>query len=299
MLQLRTIDSLDLPELQPYRTMRRQMDHRREGIFVAEGDKVVQRLLESHLEVVSLLLPEKWFQEFRPLVANRREMVQVFIAEKKLLETLTGYSMYQGVLGIARVPPEATIDSILAANPRPWLLAAAEGLTNADNLGSIIRSAAAFGVQGLVVGETSTSAYLRRAVRSSMGAVFKMPIIESGSLISSLQALKAAGISCVAAHPHVSGRTLPMAALHRDCCIVFGSEGYGLTREALNFCCDAVAIPMADGVDSLNVATAATAFFYEAARQRGKLQPANLSDEASPAANPSTGEKPNQNPHHP
>src|SRR5437879_5908089 len=100
MFQVRSIVSLDLPELQPYRTMRRQLEHREQGIFVAEGEKVVRRLLESSFGVVSVLLPEKWLRDLEPLLATRRETVQVYVAEKTLLETLTGFSMYQGLLAV-------------------------------------------------------------------------------------------------------------------------------------------------------------------------------------------------------
>jgi tRNA G18 (ribose-2'-O)-methylase SpoU len=271
MLELRTIESLDLPELQPYRTMRRQMDHRRAGIFVAEGEKVVRRLIESPFEVISVLLPGKWLGPLRPLLAARPEVVQVFVADKKLLENLTGFSMYQGLLAIGKVPPALSLEVVLQSQPRPWLLAAVEGLSSADNLGSVIRSAAALGVQAMIVGETCTSPYLRRAVRCSMGAIFKLPVIEATSLRSDLRTLQASGIGCIAAHPHVSGKTLPTADLRTDCCLVFGSEGNGLSREILEACSDAVAIPMASDVDSLNVGIAAAAFFYEAARQRGQL----------------------------
>src|SRR3954467_12904401 len=104
MLRVRKIDSVDLPELLPYRTMRRQMDHRQQNIFVAEGEKVVRRLLQSRFEVISVLLPEKWLQELQPLLESRRELVEVFLAEKQLLETLTGFSMYQGLLAVGKIP---------------------------------------------------------------------------------------------------------------------------------------------------------------------------------------------------
>src|SRR5436190_22545773 len=104
MFTIRKIESLDLPELQPYRTMRRQMDHRANGIFVAEGEKVVRRLLESQLTVVSLLLPDKWVCHLEPLLQDRPEQIDLFVAEKSVLETLTGFSMYQGVLSVGKVP---------------------------------------------------------------------------------------------------------------------------------------------------------------------------------------------------
>ena len=86
MLRVRKIESLELPELQPYRTMRRQEEHRRAGIFVAEGEKVVRRLIESNLAVVSALFPQKWLDELRPLLEKRSEPIEVFVAVKALLE---------------------------------------------------------------------------------------------------------------------------------------------------------------------------------------------------------------------
>src|SRR5438093_1287411 len=102
MFHVQRIESFELPELQPYRTMRRQVEHREQGIFVAEGEKVVRRLLESHLTVVSLLLPEKWLRELEPLLQARPEDIHVYLAEKELLETLTGFSMYQGLLAVGK-----------------------------------------------------------------------------------------------------------------------------------------------------------------------------------------------------
>jgi tRNA G18 (ribose-2'-O)-methylase SpoU len=271
MFHLQRIESFDLPELQPYRTMRRQHEHREHGIFVAEGEKVVRRLLESRFMVVSVLLPEKWFRELEPLLQARREEIRVFLAEKELLETLTGFSMYQGLLAVGKIPPPASLEEILARGPRPHLLAAVDGLSSAENLGALVRNCAAFNVQALIVGETSSSPFLRRAVRSSMGTVFQLPIIETAGLVRTLRDLHARGIRCIAAHPHADGRTLSRADFASDCCILFGSEGYGISPAALAACNEAVAVPMPPNVDSLNVGSAAAVFLYEANRQRGAM----------------------------
>ncbi|HWW02132.1 MAG TPA: RNA methyltransferase [Candidatus Acidoferrum sp.] len=271
MFHVHTIDSFELAELQPYRTMRRQYEHRQQGIFVAEGEKVVRRLLESQVSVVSVLLPEKWLRDLEPLLQARREDIRVFVAEKKLLETLTGFSMYQGLLAVGRVPPAPPLEEVLIRATKPYLLAAVDGLSSAENLGALIRNCAAFDVQALLVGETSASPYLRRAVRSSMGTVFQLPILESTGLAGTLQELRARGIRCIAAHPHVDGRTVSEADFAANSCIVFGSEGYGLSPPVLDECDDAVAVPMAPAVDSLNVGSASAVFLYEASRQRGKM----------------------------
>src|SRR5687767_7345611 len=183
MLRVRRVenaDGLDAPELAPYRTMRWQYEQRQQGIFVAEGEKVVRRLLESDFEIVSLLLPEKWFHEYSGLLEKRPEpQIEVFTAEKEVLEKLTGFSFYQGVLAVARVPKAVTLEQILAKQGKPRLLVALDEVSSAANLGGLIRNCAAFDVDALIVGETCCSAWLRRSVRSSMGTIFKLPIVES------------------------------------------------------------------------------------------------------------------------
>jgi tRNA G18 (ribose-2'-O)-methylase SpoU len=270
MFTVEHIASLELPELQPYRTMRRQMSHREQGIFVAEGEKVVRRLFESNFGVVSALMPERWLTELKPLLEVRPEMVRVFIAEKELLETLTGYSMYQGLLAVGRIPAQASLEQILANSPQPHLLVAVDALSNAENLGALVRNCAAFEAHALIAGETSSSPFLRRAVRSSMGTVFQLPIVETPDLLHCLTTLRERGIRCVAAHPHVEKRKLSDADFTRDSCIIFGNEGHGITQDVLALCDDAVAIPMPPTVDSLNVGSAAAVFLYEAKRQRAK-----------------------------
>jgi tRNA G18 (ribose-2'-O)-methylase SpoU len=273
MFQVQKIDSFDLPDLQPYRTMRRQLEHRQQGIFVAEGEKVVRRLLESRLTVVSLLLPEKWFHELKPLLEKRPENVRVYVAERTLLETLTGFSMYQGLLAVAKVPTQPSLEAALQNTPRPHLLVAVDGLSSAENLGALVRNCAAFNVQALIIGETSTSPFLRRAVRSSMGAIFHLPIVETDNLAAALTFLRSHDIRCVAAHPHVEGHTLAQVNLSSDCCLVFGSEGLGLSATTRAACDEAAAIPMPQAVDSLNVSSAAAVFLYETSRQRATGTP--------------------------
>ncbi len=270
-LCIRKIDSLDLPELQPYRTMRRQLAHREAGIFIAEGEKVVRRLLQSRFRVKSVLLPPKWLEDLRPLLQTRSEELTAYVAEKEVLERLTGFSMYQGLLALGKVPPQPTFQAILTAAQKPLLLAAADGLSSAENLGVLVRNCAAFGVAGLLVGETCASPYLRRAVRSSMGAVFELPIIENIDLVQILGELKASRIRCIAAHPQAAMISLSRGHFGAGCCIVFGSEGYGISAPVLQMCNEAAAIPMPPTVDSLNVGSASAVFLYEANRQRGKM----------------------------
>jgi len=275
MLRVRRVESadgLDAPELAPYRTMRWQYEQRQQGIFVAEGEKVVRRLLESDFEIVSLLIPEKWFQEYSGLLEKRPEpQIEVFTAEKEVLEKLTGFSFYQGVLAVARVPKAVTLEQILertANQDKPRLFVALDEVSSAANLGGLIRNCVAFDVDALIIGETCCSAWLRRSVRSSMGTIFKLPIVESTSLLESIQELKLAGIRVIAAHAHANERPVSEADFTRDCVVILGSEGHGISKEVLNLCDEQVVIRMKNDVDSLNVGTAGAIFLYEADRQR-------------------------------
>jgi tRNA G18 (ribose-2'-O)-methylase SpoU len=266
--EVQQLESFDDPGLTPYRTMRRQYDHWEQEIFVAEGAKVVQRLLESSISVISVLMPEAALAHFEPLLRKRGEQIAVFTAPKPMLEELTGFSMYQGILALAKVPGPFTLGELLAMPAKPRLFIALDGLSNAENLGVIIRNAVAFGAQALILNETCAPPYLRRAVRNSMGTVFKLPYLRSAALPTTLRELQKAGVAVVAAHPHTERRLIFEADFSGDCCVVFGSEGDGISPAVLAACSQTVAIPMHFGTDSLNVASATAVFLYEVQRQR-------------------------------
>ena len=271
MLHIQKISSLDLPELAPYRSLKRSAEHAKLGIFVVEGDKVLHRMLESEFGVVSVLLLESRLAEFEPLLRARPEKDNaVFVCDKAAMMELVGFEIYQGVLAIGKIPAPWSLEKTLAASPHPHFFAALDGLSNAENVGLLMRNCAAFGVQALISGETCCSPFLRRTVRNSMGTLFKLPVLEPPNLVHTLHQLRARGVRCLAAHPHPDKQVLSQANFTGDVCIVLGSEGHGISPEVLAACDEAVAIPMANDVDSLNVSAAAAVIFYEVNRQRGK-----------------------------
>src|SRR5471032_2013685 len=241
MFRIEKISSFDQPELAPYRTMRRSAEHEAQGIFVAEGEKVVRRLLESRFTVVSVVFSEQHLEEFRPLLEARPENVIVYLAERRFLVTLTGFSLFQGVLAVGKIPPPISLEEILARSPKPQLLVAIDSLSNAENLGALMRNCAAFGAHALIVGETSSSPFLRRAVRNSMGTIFQLPVVELKqtrgphesenelrsrgippseqklTLAETLCELRARGIRCIAAHPRAGGEILSQTDFTGDC----------------------------------------------------------------------------------
>src|SRR5207248_2349206 len=116
-------------------------------------------------------------ENFRPLLEARPELITVYLGEKKLLESMVGFEMFQGVLAVGKIPPAISLAEILNAQSKPLLLAAVDEVANAENLGSLVRNCVAFGVHALIVGETSSSPFLRRAVRNSMGTIFQLPVV--------------------------------------------------------------------------------------------------------------------------
>jgi tRNA G18 (ribose-2'-O)-methylase SpoU len=169
-----------------------------------------------------------------------------------------------------RIPPQPDFETLLEKSPCPLLLAAAEGIASAENLGAVVRSRAAFGAHFLIVGETCGSPFQRRAVSGSMGAIFEQPVVRVENLVETLAALRARGVRCLAAHPRPGAKKLANVDLRGGgCCLLFGAEGPGLTATALAACDDMVEIPMPFHMNSLNVAAATAVFLYEATRQRG------------------------------
>ena len=269
-LCIEPVQSLDSPELEIYRTLRRLDEHERKGVLVAANNKVIKRLLASDFTVLSALVTPAWFEKLKlQLRARPEEQIKVFIAEETLLETITGYKMHQGALAVAKIPPRADFETLLQNAPRPLLLAAVEGIASAENLGAVVRNCAAFGIHFLIVGESCGSPYQRRAVAGSMGTIFAQPLVQVPNLVATLNALRAQGVRCLAAHPRPDAQKLPATDLRGDCCLVFGAEGPGLTEQALAACDGMVEIPMPSHMNSLNVAVATGVFLYEAVRQRG------------------------------
>ncbi len=262
------IRSLDLPGLEPYRTLRRPLEHIEQGIFVAEGEKVVRRLLGSSLAVLSLLLTPEWFDQYERSVPIPRD-ADIYVGEKELLETIVGFNLHQGIMAVARVPADTTLEEIIALRPGPKLLAAIDGLANAENVGVVTRNCAAFGADALLAGETSSSPYLRRAVRNSMGTVFTLPVLHTRHLAGVLLELREAhGFTVVGAALDPGAVPLARTPLAGDVCVVFGNEGSGISQEVAAACSVKSIIPMLNGTDSLNVASASAVVLYEAQRQR-------------------------------
>jgi tRNA G18 (ribose-2'-O)-methylase SpoU len=257
------ITTINIPDLEPYLTLREQTHHWQGGHVVAEGEKAVRALLESDVPVVSMLLSDDWFEKLAGVLQSQRfEATQVYVAPDDLLEGIVGFRMHKRILAIGEEPPNVPLAELAAA---PGVIVALEGIADAENMGMILRNCAAFGAAGLVVGPDSSSPWLRRSVRVSLGNVFSLRIHRAVHVHEALAELRSSHrVAVVGTSPRGGTASLPSAV---RLCLLFGGEAYGLTREAFALCDSLFTIPMHCGVDSINVANSvAVGLFAASAR---------------------------------
>ncbi|MCP3902181.1 MAG: RNA methyltransferase [Planctomycetes bacterium] len=275
------ITTLDDPRLEPFRDVRDRDLRGRDGLFMAESELVLRRLLRTPERVDRVLLSPERHERLAPDLAALSDDVPVFLADVGLMSQIAGFHVHRGVLATGRRPAasELTLDAALGplrGRPRLTLLVA-EGLTNVDNMGALFRNAAAFAADGIVLDPTSCDPLYRKSVRVSMGHVFSVPWAVAPGWPAELDRLREQwNVKLVAAEVTVEARPAWDVAPAERVGYVFGSEGHGLSRAALERC-DAVAeIPMAGEVPSLNVAVASAVFLYERCRACGR--PSKIAD---------------------
>ncbi|HET9070583.1 MAG TPA: RNA methyltransferase [Acidimicrobiales bacterium] len=229
-------------------------------MFVAEGRLAATRLLESAYPVVSLLVAEGKGAALPDLVrAVEQRGVPVYVAAPAVLARTVGFDLHRGVVALGRRLPPVPVDAV-AAGPGPLLVA--EGLNDHENLGALFRNAAALAAGGVVLDPTGADPLYRRSVRVSLGHVLHVPWARSADWPGDLRRLRAGGWRLLALTPGPGARPLPAVAPAGRTALLVGAEGPGLSAAALAAADEAVRIPMAPGVDSLNVATTAAVALY-------------------------------------
>ncbi|MEU3274715.1 RNA methyltransferase [Saccharomonospora sp. NPDC006951] len=238
------------------------------GFVIAEGTVVVRRLLASRYRVRSLLGTERRLAELAPDLANVD--VPAYATSAEVMAKVVGFHLNRGVLAVADRVRQPSAEDVVE-NAR--LLAVLEGVGDHENLGAMFRNAAALGVDGVLLGPGCADPLYRRSVRVSMGNVLRVPFASVPEWPGWLNRLRDKGFRVAALTPRADAadlRALPDEVGKRIAVLV-GSEGHGLTEEAIASADLAVRIPMSSGVDSLNVATAAAVAFYELAGRAGTV----------------------------
>lgn len=257
------IDSLSHPGVEVFaRLTEAQLRNRLEpdkGVFIAESPKVIRVALRAGLEPLALLCEERHITGDAADIIACCGDVPVYTGSRELLASLTGYVLTRGVLCAMRRPTPPRADDICREARR---IAVIEGVTDTTNIGAIFRSAAALGIDAVLLTADSCDPLNRRAVRVSMGSVFLVPWTWLDGPVSSLHKLGFRTAAMALTHRSIPLDDPQLAAEER-LAIVLGTEGDGLPRETISEADYVVRIPMAHGVDSLNVAAASAVAFWE------------------------------------
>lgn len=269
--QIIEITDFHAPELDVYaRLTEAQLLNRFEpakGMFIAESPKVIERALNAGCRPVSLLMERKDIEGSAAQIIARCPETPVFTADREVLAQLTGYHLTRGVLCAMLRPPLPAVEEILKNAKRVALL---ENVMNPTNVGAIFRSAAALGMDAVLLTPGCSDPLYRRSARVSMGTVFQIPWTFIGSEIShwpepGMSRLKQLGFKTAAMALKEDSLSIddPQLAGEEKLAIILGSEGDGLTDATIAECDYTVRIPMYHGVDSLNVAAASAVAFWE------------------------------------
>ena len=268
------IKDFSAPELDIYaRLTEAQLLNRFEpekGLFIAESPKVIERALDGGYEPVSILLEKKHIEGEAKSILSRCGDIPVFTAEFDVLTQLTGFQLTRGMLCAMRRKPLPTVESVLKNARRVAVL---ENVMNPTNVGAIFRSAAALGMDAVLLTGACSNPLYRRAIRVSMGTVFQVPWTFLGSENDSIethvktqQDLGCKTAAMALSDDSVSIRSKELLAEDK-LAIILGTEGDGLSHNTIAQCDYTVRIPMAHGVDSLNVAAASAVAFFQLAAQ--------------------------------
>lgn len=233
------------------------------GLFLAEGEKVVRRAVAAGYGVRSVLLARKWV----PGLADVLEPldVPVYTAADDVIEQVTGFAVHRGALASMQRRPLPTPADLLGTARHVAVL---EGFTNPTNVGAVFRAAAALGLDAVLLDPLCADPLYRRSVRVSMGAALTLPYARFERWPQGLTDIRTAGLTLLALTPAPDAVDLDRLTAEdtRRCAVVLGAEGPGLDAGTLAACDRRVRIPMARGVDSLNVAAAAAVAFWQVTR---------------------------------
>lgn len=265
------VTDLALPALDAYaRLTHAQLRSRLEpekGIFIAESSKVIARALDAGCQPLSFLMERRNIDGQARGILSRCADVPVYTGDRELLAQLTGYELTRGVLCAMRRPPLPSPEA-LCANARR--VAVLEGIVDATNVGAIFRSAAALGLDAVLVTPSCCDPLYRRAARVSMGTVFQIPWTRIGDEPTQwpqpgLRRLQAMGFTTAAMALSDTAISIedPRLAAVEKLAILLGAEGDGLSPRTIADCDYTVRIPMSHSVDSLNVAAASAVAFWQ------------------------------------
>jgi tRNA G18 (ribose-2'-O)-methylase SpoU len=270
--QLVEVDDPDDERLADYRHLRdvelRRHLEARHGLFLAEGEKVVRRAVEAGFPVRSFLMAPRWLAGLSDVLGSTA--APCFVVSERLAEDVTGFHVHRGALASLERLPLPTVQDVLG---RARTVVVLENVVDHTNVGAVFRSAAALGVDGLLLAPRCADPLYRRAVKVAMGAVFSVPYARLPDWYDALPAVSAKGFTTVALTLAEDAVGIEEAVAGMDkVALVLGTEGHGLSGRWQHAADRRAVIPMRAGIDSLNVAAAAAVACYVTGRRDPQRQ---------------------------
>ena len=267
MADLVEIDDPGDPRLADYRDLRdvelRKHLEAEHGLFLAEGEKVVRRAVESGFPARSFLMAPRWLAGLSDVLGS--SAAPCYVMSEALAEQVTGFHVHRGALASLQRVPLPPVADVLAGARTVVVL---EDIVDHTNVGAIFRSAAALGVDAVLLAPRCADPLYRRSVKVAMGAVFSVPWTRLDSWYDALPAVSAAGFTTVALTLADDATDIEQAVAGLDkVALVLGTEGHGLSPRWEQTADRRAVIPMAEGIDSLNVAAATAVACYVTARR--------------------------------
>jgi len=254
-MNLIKIENFNIPYLEIYSQLR-DNNFTEDNSFIADSPKVVNILLQTDLEVKSILATAEYYEEFEELI-EKKNIPFLYVATKELMQTIVGHKIHHNCM------MHGTRPSISALDELDKNIIMLDSITSSENIGSIARSAAALGVSSYLVPSQSPHPYGRRALRVSMGYVSRLSIHIYDDIFSTINALKENGYKIYAAEVTENSVLLSDVKISKKWVLLMGHEGKGLSSEVLSVCDEVVQIEMASDIKSFNVGVASSILMYQ------------------------------------
>lgn len=250
------IEQADDPRIAGFRDIRERDLTGRQGLFVAEGEVVLNVLTSdrSLCRPVALLLDSRRVEGLAGVLARVARDTPVYVADQPVLDAIAGFHLHRGILALGEKLPVQSLEACLAGTGPDAVVVAACGIGNHDNMGGVFRNAAAFGAAAVLLDARCCDPFYRKAIRVSVGAVLRTPMAVGLDALAMIAGLRAAGFEPMALSPSAS-EPLERAPRGGRVALILGPEGPGLSPAVIERC-RPIGIPMSGGFDSLNVSVA-------------------------------------------
>jgi RNA methyltransferase, TrmH family len=255
MIELIKVESIEQEDLLIYNQLR-ESAFREDGSFIADSPKVVNLLLESELEIKSILATQEYYDEFAELI-QKRDIEKLYLTTKSEMGKIVGHKIHHNSMMHGIRPNNVTLQEL---GDEVLML---DGITSAENVGSIVRSCAALGVGSLVIANETPHPFNRRALRVAMGHSHMIKTHLHQDIKESIQTLQKRGYRVYATEVTLDSTPLAKVKVASKWVLIMGHEGRGISQEILQLCDEVVTIEMQEGIKSFNVAVAASLMMYQ------------------------------------